>query len=130
VRWQRQGRPTKHLPEQAEKDSKKGSSQPSEKQVNIETDPQPVQQELSDGQTKFFCIEWIFLTVRNQFISILQIERIKMANADLQSTLSPVSSSCRSQQCAGLYKAYEKPDCWKPSGDTVSMAERVACSIC
>lgn len=28
------------------------------------------------------------------------------------------------------YRIYEKPDCWKPSSDTVSMAARAVCSIC
>lgn len=42
----------KPLPEQAEKDGKKGGSQPSEKQVIAETEPEPVLQEVnSDGQT-------------------------------------------------------------------------------
>lgn len=44
-------RQPKPLPEQAEKDGKKGGSQPSEKQVIVEAEPEPVQQEVSDGQT-------------------------------------------------------------------------------
>ena len=44
-------RQPKPLPEQAEKDGKKGGSRPSEKQVIVETEPEPVKQEVSDGQT-------------------------------------------------------------------------------
>lgn len=44
-------RQPKPLPEQTEKNSKKGGSQPSEKQVIVEAEPEPVQQEVSDGQT-------------------------------------------------------------------------------
>ena len=44
-------RQPKPLPEQTGKDGKKGGSQPSEKQVIVETEPVPVQQEVSDGQT-------------------------------------------------------------------------------
>ena len=44
-------RQPKPLPEQAEKDGKKGSSQPSDKQVIVEAEPELVQQEASDGQT-------------------------------------------------------------------------------
>ena len=45
-------RQPKPLSEQAEKDGKKGGSQPSEKQVIAETEPEPVLQEVnSDGQT-------------------------------------------------------------------------------
>ena len=43
-------RQPKPLPEQAEKSGKKGDSLPSQKQVNVETEPEPVQ-EVSDGQT-------------------------------------------------------------------------------
>ena len=43
-------RQPKPLPEQADKDGKKGGSQPSQKQSNVETEPEPVQ-EVSDGQT-------------------------------------------------------------------------------
>ena len=44
-------RQPKPLPEQADKDGKKGGSQSSQKQVNAETKPNPVRQEVSDGQT-------------------------------------------------------------------------------
>ena len=44
-------RQPKPLPEQTEKNSKKGGSQPSENQVIVEAEPEPVQQEVSDGQT-------------------------------------------------------------------------------
>jgi|GEM_PF-1015077 TRAG family protein len=44
-------RQPKPLPEQADKDGKKGGSQPSEKQMTAEPEPEPVPQEVSDGQT-------------------------------------------------------------------------------
>lgn len=44
-------RQPKPLPAQAEKEGKKGGSQLSGKQVNVETEVKPVQQEVSDGQT-------------------------------------------------------------------------------
>ena len=44
-------RQPKPLPEQPEKDGKKGGSQPPEKQVMVEVEPEPAQQEVSDGQT-------------------------------------------------------------------------------
>ena len=44
-------RQPKPLPEQAEKDGKKGGSQPSEKQLIVEAEPELVQQEVYDGQT-------------------------------------------------------------------------------
>ena len=45
-------RQPKPLPESIEKDGKKGGSQPSQKRVVAETEPEPVRQEVnSDGQT-------------------------------------------------------------------------------
>lgn len=45
-------RQPKPLPESTEKDGKKGGSQPSQKRVVAETEPEPVRQEVnSDGQT-------------------------------------------------------------------------------
>ena len=44
-------RQPKPLPEQAEKDGKKGGSPPSEQQLLVEAEPELVQQEVYDGQT-------------------------------------------------------------------------------
>lgn len=44
-------RQPKPLPDQTEKDGKKGGSQPSHKQVTVEPEPEPVPMEASDGQT-------------------------------------------------------------------------------
>ena len=44
-------RQPKPLPEQADKDGKKGGSQPAEKQMTAEPEPEHVPQEVSDGQT-------------------------------------------------------------------------------
>ncbi len=44
-------RQPKPLSEQDEKDGKKGGSQPLQKQVTAEQEPEPVPQEVSDGQT-------------------------------------------------------------------------------
>lgn len=43
-------RQPKPLPDQTEKDGKKGGSQPSHKQVTVEPEPEPVPLEVSDGQ--------------------------------------------------------------------------------
>ena len=43
-------RQPKPLPDQTEKDGKKGGSQSSQKQLNVETEPEPVKA-VSDGQT-------------------------------------------------------------------------------
>ena len=76
-----------------------------------------------------YCIEWIFLIVRNPSIAILQTEQKRMAYAGLRSLQSHESLSCRSQPCAELYRICVKPDCWKLSSDTESMAVKAACSI-
>ena len=73
-----------------------------------------------------YCIEWIFLIVRNPSISILQTEQKRMAYAGLRSQQSHESLSCRSQPCAELYRICVKPDC---CSDTESMAVKAACSI-
>lgn len=76
-----------------------------------------------------YCIEWIFLIVRNPSIAILQTEQKRMAYAGLRSLQSHESLSCRSQPCAELYRICVKPDCWKLSSDNESMAVKAACSI-
>lgn len=76
-----------------------------------------------------YCIEWIFLIVRNPSIAILQTEQKRMAYAGLRSLQSHESLSCRSRPCAELYRICVKPDCWKLSSDTESMAVKAACSI-
>jgi len=75
------------------------------------------------------CIEWIFLIERSPSISIFQTGLTKTVNAGLLSLQSHESLSCRSQPCAELYRICVKPDCWKLSSDTESMAVKAACSI-
>lgn len=74
-------------------------------------------------------IVWSSPTVRNPSISTLQTEQKRMAYAGLRSLQSHESLSCRSQPCAELYRICVKPDCWKLSSDTESMAVKAACSI-
>ena len=47
--------------------------------------------------------------------------------AGLRFPQSHVNSSCRNLLCAELFRIFAKPDCWKLSSDTASMAARAAC---